>query len=626
MHARLQRAAFRMNWKGWSVAITTSCLFTQSTIALCDNHNINDNHITPLLTKQLTPDEFTVQSENQSDIHLKTFSKPENSFLEWGMHSSSKSPKQNKFFEKIQLKTVQFSSNVQVALDTDGNLYCKYNNDEWVKVNDFKYILDVAITNDTIYLIDYKGHLIEYQYHILPNKYSDPCIDKHINITRDEMLEKNIENCRDHRRKKSFSSMPINDYHKYLKHEYEWNSSQQFADFLTLKYNKNEFLLNDINNNMYKDKLIKVDANDYRIFTLSSNGNIYVRGDNQRGACGVSKTDLYITEFTKMDNKYFDGNVIDVGMGEDHTLFLTAFGRVFSCGADNLMQLGLGWTKRKCIKSDVNWTLIGEKGFDYTANSFDSNVDFEDDKDSEYFHEIPSYDEYYPRVVTGPYFDDYKVISVSCGDYHNAIIIEPLYSMKNKLKKYTRDVNAMNENEILQWKKELIENRRVITWGCGLCGQLGHCNFTNASEPMPVKLLEQYKEYNENVNDIVKIKPIDIKCGKEHTVVLMEGYSDNGDVNDSDSNKMIFTFGNNRYYQVSKKKNQNKIHHIGYKVYYHKKCLLIMLRLAIFNLLRLGNLVMHNINFKHVIFGFMLCFVYFELAVDIDLKKKKKKK
>ena len=47
-----------------------------------------------------------------------------------------------------------------------------------MKVNDFRKIKDVAITNDIIYLIDGKGHLFELQYHVLPNKYDDPCVEK----------------------------------------------------------------------------------------------------------------------------------------------------------------------------------------------------------------------------------------------------------------------------------------------------------------------------------------------------------------------------------------------------------------------------------------------------------------
>ena len=232
-------------------------------------------------------------------------------------------------------------------------------------------------------------------------------------------MEKDIQNCLDHRRKKSFSSMPLSNYHKYLREKYEWNSSKEFVDYLCTEYNNNQFELNDVNDEMYKEKLVKVYANDYRVFALSENGNVYVRGDNQRGACGIS-SDLYIGEFTKINSKYFDSKVIDIGIGVDHTIFLTQIGRIFSCGSDNLMQLGLGWTKRKCIKSDSNWTKIGEEGFKYTAKQFDNNIEIEDDKDDEYFYEVPSYDEFYPRVITGPYFDDYKVTSISCGDYHCA--------------------------------------------------------------------------------------------------------------------------------------------------------------------------------------------------------------
>merc|ERR1719384_2449255 len=114
----------------------------------------------------------------------------------------------------------------------------------------------------------------------------------------------------------------------------------------------------------------------------------------------------------------------------------------------------------------------------------------------------------------------------------------------------------MDDAEILALQQELFENRRVITWGCGLYGQLGHANYANASEPKPIKPLERYKEFDQENNTTSKVKPIRIKCGKEHTVVLMEGHKED--------NKMIFAFGNNRYNQVSKKKQpkQNSPHWI----------------------------------------------------------------
>eukprot|EP01084_Bolivina_argentea_P240203 403603_1 len=117
MHTRLRTIASRINWKSWSVAVTTSSLITtHCTLAICDNHNINDNHITPFLTKELASDELIIQSKDNADIHLKSFKKPDNSFLEWGMYSKSKSPKHNRFFDDIHVKTIKFSRNAQLAL------------------------------------------------------------------------------------------------------------------------------------------------------------------------------------------------------------------------------------------------------------------------------------------------------------------------------------------------------------------------------------------------------------------------------------------------------------------------------------------------------------------------------
>ena len=131
---------YSVNWKGWTVAITTSCAITiQSSVALCDNNNINDNHLTRFLDKKIGPDEFIIPQQ-EPDAHLKQFTKPENSFIEWGMHCQGRSPKSNKFFQNIKLKTVKFSSNVQIALDVNGNLYCKYNN-VWFVYFDSLYVL-----------------------------------------------------------------------------------------------------------------------------------------------------------------------------------------------------------------------------------------------------------------------------------------------------------------------------------------------------------------------------------------------------------------------------------------------------------------------------------------------------
>ena len=82
-------------------------------------------------------------------------------------------------------------------------------------MNKITNLKDIEITNDFIYLINSNGDLLQLQYHSLPNKYDDPCIEKHLNFT--EEMERNMKNCIDHRRKRSFTSMPWSNYHKYLK-------------------------------------------------------------------------------------------------------------------------------------------------------------------------------------------------------------------------------------------------------------------------------------------------------------------------------------------------------------------------------------------------------------------------
>lgn len=54
-------------------------------------------------------------------------------------------------------------------------------------------------------------------------------------------------------------------------------------------------------------------------------------------------------------------------------------GRIFTCGSDDHMQLGLGFTKQKCWLNRSNWDILGEKGYEYTIAEIghrDSNTPF----------------------------------------------------------------------------------------------------------------------------------------------------------------------------------------------------------------------------------------------------------
>ena len=239
-----------------------------------------------------------------------------------------------------------------------------------------------------------------------------------------------------------------------------------------------------------------------------------------------------------------------------------------------MLQLGLGWTKRKCIQSDSNWTELGKEGYISMANAFDET----DPDKCEFFFEVPPYDEFYPRVLTGPYFDNYRVISIDCGDYHSAAIIEPLFHnnpLSRKRKKVSNNNNELKSdmmstdvviNKINGLTKRIAEiefqrggeqdledMRRVLTWGCSLKGQLGHANYSNASIPKPLKMIEKYREYVKEINDMVRLRPTNVKCGKDHTIILMNGHSNT-------SSCMVFGFGSNQYNQISSSKKKKKYH------------------------------------------------------------------
>ncbi|ETO16713.1 hypothetical protein RFI_20626, partial [Reticulomyxa filosa] len=310
------------------------------------------------------------------------------------------------------------------------------------------------------------------------------------------------------------------------------------------------------------DPIVKVRANDHRIFAISEKGHVFVQGQNQHGECGV--VHAHTNGFQLVPQKAFVCRPLS---RVNHSLFVTETGRLFTCGADNFMQLGLGWTKRRCLELDAHWTDLGKRGFQVTVDAFQKIP--EDNKNLElicmkfhfffffffppnycccccilysvlymhtYTYMVPPHDEHVPRVVLGPYFDHYRVLSVACGDYHSAVVVEPI-----TLPNLNRSGSSKPSDVRLK------QGRRVITWGSGLKGQLGHSNFTNAVEPHAVSLLRQVKEFSETENTELCFTPLQVACGKEHTLVLMEGHSE-------DTKYVVYAFGANQYRQLAKKK------------------------------------------------------------------------
>lgn len=77
------------------------------------------------------------------------------------------------------------------------------------------------------------------------------------------------------------------------------------------------------------------------VLVLRESGTIHAFGDNPHGQSGTKGGGGGLNEVT-IDS--VDGTIVDVAAGENHSLFLSSSGQVFSCGLNEEGQLGLGHT------------------------------------------------------------------------------------------------------------------------------------------------------------------------------------------------------------------------------------------------------------------------------------------
>ncbi|XP_013785838.1 RCC1-like G exchanging factor-like protein isoform X2 [Limulus polyphemus] len=91
-------------------------------------------------------------------------------------------------------------------------------------------------------------------------------------------------------------------------------------------------------------KAVKVACGRAHSVILTDKEGIFTLGNNAFGQCGRVIVENEVYEGSTRVNKVsgIDGEVIDVVCGQDHTLFLTKEGRVYSCGWGADGQTGLG--------------------------------------------------------------------------------------------------------------------------------------------------------------------------------------------------------------------------------------------------------------------------------------------
>jgi len=86
-------------------------------------------------------------------------------------------------------------------------------------------------------------------------------------------------------------------------------------------------------------KITKISTGHYHTLFLTSEGLVYSCGNNQYGKLGLDSLDASIKTPRLISGL---SNVREIACGYVHSLFLTSEGRVYSCGKNDLGQLGLG--------------------------------------------------------------------------------------------------------------------------------------------------------------------------------------------------------------------------------------------------------------------------------------------
>jgi alpha-tubulin suppressor-like RCC1 family protein len=137
----------------------------------------------------------------------------------------------------------------------------------------------------------------------------------------------------------------------------EWGQIGLGDDF----YDNRPTLIQNFNNNTSYIKydeitIIEISAGGYHNLFLTDDGYVYSCGYNDIGQLGIGDNDnknipTLIQNFNKntLNINYDKITIIEISAGDHHSLFLTSAGQVYSCGYNNKGQLGVGNTDDKNI-------------------------------------------------------------------------------------------------------------------------------------------------------------------------------------------------------------------------------------------------------------------------------------
>ncbi|KAG5673979.1 hypothetical protein PVAND_003975 [Polypedilum vanderplanki] len=115
-------------------------------------------------------------------------------------------------------------------------------------------------------------------------------------------------------------------------------------------------------------KVVKVSCGRAHTVAITENGVIFTMGNNSYGQCArkIIEDEIYLGSnvIHRIDTKYeifSNERIIDVTCGQDHTIFLTDDGKLYSCGWSADGQTGLGHYKNQDEPSLIEGDIKNEK-------------------------------------------------------------------------------------------------------------------------------------------------------------------------------------------------------------------------------------------------------------------------